>query len=70
MEKWQSGIKAKRGSTDIEAAQEAELLRELCLTERRSFTFETVLSTDRNLDLLLGRSRVFSHRKEVPTLVM
>ena len=45
-------IKAKRGSTDLEAAQEAERLRELCLAERRSFTFETVLSTKRNLDLL------------------
>jgi predicted ABC-type ATPase len=45
-------IKARRGSTDLEAAREAERLRELCVAERRSFTFETVLSTDRNLDLL------------------
>jgi predicted ABC-type ATPase len=45
-------IKAKRNCSDLEAAQEAERLRELCLAERRSFTFETVLSTDRNLDLL------------------
>jgi predicted ABC-type ATPase len=45
-------IKVRRGSTDLEAAQEAERLRELCLAERRSFTFETVLSTERNLDLL------------------
>lgn len=45
-------IKAKRGVVDLEAAQEAERLRELCLAERRSFTFETVLSTNRNLDLL------------------
>ncbi|MDR3271239.1 MAG: hypothetical protein LBT32_07030 [Peptococcaceae bacterium] len=45
-------IKATRGSTDLDAAQEAERLRELCLLELRSFTFETVLSTDRNLDLL------------------
>jgi predicted ABC-type ATPase len=45
-------IKAARDTTDIEAAREAERLREYCLAERRSFTFETVLSTDRNLDLL------------------
>jgi predicted ABC-type ATPase len=45
-------IKKQRGSTDLIAAQEAEHLREWCLSERRSFTFETVLSTDRNLDLL------------------
>jgi predicted ABC-type ATPase len=45
-------IKALRGCSDLEAAREAERLRELCLSERRSFTFETVLSTDRNLDLL------------------
>jgi predicted ABC-type ATPase len=45
-------IKAVRGCSDLEAAREAERLRELCLSERRSFTFETVLSTERNLDLL------------------
>jgi len=41
-----------RGCSDLEAAQEAELLREFYLTEKRDFTFETVLSTKRNLDLL------------------
>jgi predicted ABC-type ATPase len=45
-------IKAKRGVSDLDAAREAERLREFCLAERRSFTFETVLSTPRNLDLL------------------
>jgi predicted ABC-type ATPase len=45
-------IKARRGSADLEAARGAERIRELCLNESRSFTFETVLSTDRNLDLL------------------
>jgi predicted ABC-type ATPase len=45
-------IKKKRGCSDLEAAQEAERLREICLDERRSFTFETVLSTERNLGLL------------------
>ena len=45
-------IKATRGCSDFEAAQEAERLRELCFSDRRSFTFETVLSTKRNLGLL------------------
>jgi len=45
-------IKAIRECSDLEAAQEAERLRELCFSERRSFAFETVLSTERNLDLL------------------
>ena len=46
-------IKVKRGCSDMEAAQEAERLREICLTKRHSFTFDTVLSTERNLDLLV-----------------
>jgi predicted ABC-type ATPase len=45
-------IKTKRGCSDLDAAREAERLRELCLSERRSFAFETVLSTERNLNLL------------------
>jgi predicted ABC-type ATPase len=45
-------IKTKRGCSDLDAAQEAERLRERCLSEHRSFTFETVLSTERNLNLL------------------
>ena len=56
-------IKAKRGCSDLEAAQEAERLRELCLSERRSFTFETVLSTERNLDLL-SRAKTAGFRIE------
>jgi predicted ABC-type ATPase len=46
-------IKATRDCTDLAAAQEAERLRELCFSERRSFTFETVASTERNLNLLV-----------------
>ena len=46
-------IQVKRDCSDLAAAQEAERLRELCFSERRSFTFETVLSTQRNLDLLV-----------------
>ena len=45
-------IKRFRGCTDLEAAQEAELLRETLLDSRKDFTFETVLSTPRNLILL------------------
>ncbi|MDR1656462.1 MAG: hypothetical protein LBT47_02750 [Deltaproteobacteria bacterium] len=45
-------IKVRCGCSDLQAAREAERLRELCLSECRSFTFETVLSTERNLDLL------------------
>jgi predicted ABC-type ATPase len=45
-------IKRHRGCSDLEAAQEAELLRESLMESRRDFTFETVLSTDRNIKLL------------------
>ncbi|MDR0827375.1 MAG: hypothetical protein LBN33_05810 [Desulfovibrio sp.] len=45
-------IKKRRDCTVLDAALEAEKLRELCLYEVRDFTFETVLSTERNLDLL------------------
>jgi len=56
-------IKATRGCSDLEAAQEAERLRELCFSQRRSFTFETVLSTMRNLDLL-SRAKAAGFRIE------
>ena len=58
-------IKAKSGCSDLEAAQEAERLRELCLTEYRSFTFETVLSTKRNLDLLARAKKAGYHIESV-----
>ena len=45
-------IKQNYGCGDLEAAQMATEQRELAVAERRSFTFETVLSTDRNLILL------------------
>ena len=38
--------------TDLEAAQQAELLRNALLDKRADFSFETVLSTERNLLLL------------------
>lgn len=37
---------------DLEAAQRAERTREALLKAKKDFTFETVLSTDRNLNLL------------------
>jgi len=43
---------------DIEAAQKAEEMRLQCIEARQSFSFETVLSTNRNLDLLrIAKSR-------------
>ncbi|MDR0433903.1 MAG: zeta toxin family protein [Gracilibacteraceae bacterium] len=58
-------IKAKRGCGDLAAAREAERLRELCLSRRDSFTFETVLSTDRNLDLLTRAKAATYHIESV-----
>jgi predicted ABC-type ATPase len=45
-------IKKDYGLTDMEAAQQAELLRNTLLEERQNFSFETVLSTERNLLLM------------------
>ena len=45
-------IKRISGCTDLEAAQEAEKIRHILLEKKQDFTFETVLSTDRNLELL------------------
>lgn len=40
------------GCDNLEAAKLAEAQRESCLEQKKSFCFETVLSTDRNLKLL------------------
>ena len=45
-------IKRVSGCSDLEAAQEAERIRHILLEKKLDFTFETVLSTDRNLELL------------------
>ena len=45
-------IKRTTLCSDLEAAVKAEALREKMLAEKKDFTFETVLSTDRNLILL------------------
>ena len=49
-------IKRATLCTDLEAAIKAEELRERMIVDRKDFTFETVLSTDRNL-LLLQRAK-------------
>ena len=46
-------IKRTTICSDLEAAVKAESLREQMISEKKSFTFETVLSTDRNLKLLI-----------------
>lgn len=45
-------IKRTTLCTDLEAAVKAEELRECMIDKKKDFTFETVLSTDRNLRLL------------------
>ena len=45
-------IKSATHCTDLEAAQKAESLRNMAIDGHEDFTFETVLSTDRNLELL------------------
>ena len=45
-------IKKNLKCDDLEAAQTAERQREACLSDKREFCFETVLSTPRNLELL------------------
>ncbi len=46
-------IKRANHCSDLDAAQIAEHLRESAVEEKADFTFETVLSTRRNLDLLI-----------------
>lgn len=48
-------IKARTHCSDLEAAQKATLLRENLVKNRKSFTFETALSSPRNIDLLKGQ---------------
>ncbi len=45
-------IKRATECTDLEAAELAEEMREYALDIHKSFTFETVMSTDRNIKLL------------------
>lgn len=45
-------IKKATHCSDMEAAVEADRIRNFLIDKKQSFTFETVLSTDRNLKLL------------------
>lgn len=45
-------IKKATLCSDMEAAVEADRIRNILIDKKQSFTFETVLSTDRNLKLL------------------
>ncbi len=45
-------IKRTNHCSDMDAALTAEQMREECVRKKLSFTFETVLSTERNLNLL------------------
>lgn len=45
-------IKKATNCTDLEAAQKADELRNQLVDSKQGFTFETVLSTERNLNLL------------------
>ena len=56
-------LMAMVGCTAMEAAQQAEAARELLLAKGKDFTFETVLSTPRNLDLL-KRAKAASYQIE------
>ena len=50
-------IQQALGCDNMKAAKIAEERREACLKEHRDFCFETVLSTDRNLNLLKRASQ-------------
>lgn len=54
-------IKKREKCDDLTAAQIATALREKYINERKSFTFETVLSSDRNV-LLLEKARNFGYK--------
>ena len=53
-------LKSEYDLTDLEAAQQAELLRNAMLDKRADFSFETVLSTERNL-LLLEKAKTLGY---------
>ena len=57
-------IKAAKGIDGLSAAKEAELVREYCVSKKESFTFETVLSTERNY-LLLQRAKAAGYYVKV-----
>jgi predicted ABC-type ATPase len=50
-------LKRENNLSDLEAAQQAEALRKRLVEKKSDFTFETVLSTDRNMLLLQNAKR-------------
>ncbi len=57
-------IKKIKKCSDLEAAQTATKLREEALADKKDFTFETVLSSPRNVDLL-RKAKEVGYRVEV-----
>ncbi len=57
-------IKKQQACTDLEAAQYATALREDAVKNKRDFTFETVLSSPRNVELLKN-AKALGYRIEV-----
>lgn len=57
-------IKKEKNCSDLEAAQFATALREDAVYNMRSFTFETVLSSSRNVELL-KKAKNFGYQVEI-----
>lgn len=57
-------IKKEKNCSDLEAAQFATALREDAVNNMRSFTFETVLSSSRNVELL-KKAKNFGYQIEI-----
>ena len=57
-------IKKEKNCSDLEAAQFATALREDAVYNMRSFTFETVLSSARNVELL-KKAKNFGYQIEI-----
>lgn len=53
-------IKTEYNLTDLDAAQQAEMLRNALINRKADFSFETVLSTERNL-LLLEKAKALGY---------
>jgi len=54
-------LKTEYSLTDLESAQKAEAFRNKCVDKKADFTFETVLSTERNL-LLIKKARRIGYK--------
>ena len=58
-------IKKSNSCSDLEAALKAEELREFMIEKNKDFTFETVLSTDRNLKFLTSNPEINKIRVDI-----